>query len=256
VSNKGFTLIEMLVVVAIISLLAGMLFPVFSAARETARKANCLSNVRQLAMAMLMYADDNDGVFVPAWDAANLTRWHGARSSTTEPFDPTRGPIWGYLRSREIKVCKSFFPATGAVAFELGTGGYGYNAQYVGGSPQPWPASLEPASMSDIAHADETVMLAETASLDWDMMSSGGTATLIEYSFVEAPFYEAYGNSPADPTTHFRHNGKAAVAFCDGHVKAMSRVMWRGSGWTYPDDVFKRKNLGFFGTDNSLFDRR
>lgn len=59
---RGFTLIELLVVIAVIAILASILFPVFARAREKARQANCSSNVRQLAMAMLMYADDNDEV--------------------------------------------------------------------------------------------------------------------------------------------------------------------------------------------------
>lgn len=60
--SSGFTLIELLVVIAIIAILASILFPVFARAREKARQANCSSNVRQLALAMLMYADDNDEV--------------------------------------------------------------------------------------------------------------------------------------------------------------------------------------------------
>ncbi len=58
--NRGFTLIELLVVIAIIAILAAILFPVFARAREAARKATCLSNVRQLTLAALMYASDFD----------------------------------------------------------------------------------------------------------------------------------------------------------------------------------------------------
>jgi prepilin-type N-terminal cleavage/methylation domain-containing protein/prepilin-type processing-associated H-X9-DG protein len=66
-SRKGFTLIELLVVIAIIAILAAILFPVFAQAREQARKASCLSNCKQLGLAMQMYAQDYDDM-LPGWD--------------------------------------------------------------------------------------------------------------------------------------------------------------------------------------------
>lgn len=59
--KSGFTLIELLVVIAIIAILAAILFPVFARAREAARKAKCLNNLKQCAQALKMYADDYDG---------------------------------------------------------------------------------------------------------------------------------------------------------------------------------------------------
>ncbi|MCC6729426.1 MAG: prepilin-type N-terminal cleavage/methylation domain-containing protein [Chthonomonadales bacterium] len=58
--KRGFTLIELLVVIAIIAILAAILFPVFARAREQARKTSCLSNVKQISLALLMYTQDAD----------------------------------------------------------------------------------------------------------------------------------------------------------------------------------------------------
>jgi len=58
--GKGFTLIELLVVIAIIAILAAMLFPVFARARESARKIQCLSNVKNIATAFQIYLTDYD----------------------------------------------------------------------------------------------------------------------------------------------------------------------------------------------------
>ena len=64
-SRKGFTLIEILVVIAIVAILAAILFPVFAQARESARKTSCLSNVRQIGTAYSMYIQDYDEHFPP-----------------------------------------------------------------------------------------------------------------------------------------------------------------------------------------------
>ena len=68
--RKGFTLIELLVVIAIIAILAAILFPVFAKAREKARQASCESNLKQLALGMLMYAQDYDEKLPANWGPA------------------------------------------------------------------------------------------------------------------------------------------------------------------------------------------
>lgn len=67
-AHRGFTLIELLVVIAIIAILASILFPVFARAREKAREANCMSNLRQIGTAIHMYASDYDDYLPIAWE--------------------------------------------------------------------------------------------------------------------------------------------------------------------------------------------
>jgi prepilin-type N-terminal cleavage/methylation domain-containing protein/prepilin-type processing-associated H-X9-DG protein len=78
--NRGFTLIELLVVIAIIAILAAILFPVFARAREAARKATCISNLKQIALAAIMYAQDYDEVLPTAVGDSN--------DGAAHPVDP------------------------------------------------------------------------------------------------------------------------------------------------------------------------
>ncbi|MBU0534257.1 MAG: prepilin-type N-terminal cleavage/methylation domain-containing protein [Candidatus Omnitrophica bacterium] len=244
----GFTLIELLVVIAIIGTLAAMLLPALNQAREKARGAVCASNQRQVALAMFMYQDDWDGYYPPAAVdivSPNLHRWHGVRSSPGLPFDPTRGPIYPYLGTGEIKKCPSFIDYLRG--FEAGCGGYGYNAQFVGGTPGNFELS---AKASQIKNPSQTIMLADCA-FSYDYLEED--ANIIEYSFVEAVFWVVYGGSPI-PSTHFRHIERANITFCDGHVELRKMDCCRG-GNCENETGCKANYIGFVGTDNTLYDR-
>lgn len=74
--TKGMTLMELIVVIAIITALAAIIFPVYFKSREKAKQSTCLSNLRQLGMASLMYAQDHDGFFPPYINRLDFTDTH------------------------------------------------------------------------------------------------------------------------------------------------------------------------------------
>jgi len=256
-------------VVSVLTLLLALLMPALAGARSQARGLVCRSNLRQLVLAGVGYTTENDGFHVPAardlWANAGRYRWHGVRDKLSEPFDPTKGPLAGYLADGQVKECPAGPGFTKSndwnTSFERGCGGYGYNMTYIGS--RLWDAGLDgpqafqqayarTASTSEIANPGRTLMFADTA------MANDGT-TLIEYSFAEPPFAILGGQVMTDfrmsPSIHFRHGGDANAGWADGHVGAqpMARVDETN---VYGADS-SALNLGWFEpVDNTLFDLR
>jgi len=99
--RRGFTLIELLVVIAIISILASILFPVFARARSKARGTACASNIRQLALAIRMYAEDADGL-LPLWSLIGGSPTGGTPSGYPYTWDEQ---TLAYYRNKDILYC-------------------------------------------------------------------------------------------------------------------------------------------------------
>jgi prepilin-type N-terminal cleavage/methylation domain-containing protein/prepilin-type processing-associated H-X9-DG protein len=131
--NNGFTLIELLVVIAIIAILAAILFPVFAQAREKARAASCLSNTKQLGLAMRMYAQDYDEQNVGSYSYPNT-------------WDQCPHFIWAdliqpYMKNNQLVACPSApqrrFARNGRDGCAPLIGMYGNPP--LGSPARPWP---------------------------------------------------------------------------------------------------------------------
>ena len=252
----AFTLLELLIAVAIIALLISVLLPSLSRARRQAAAVVCQSNIRQLVIANDLYARDCD-CYVPGAAremSLNLDRWHGRRQSINQRFDAVRGPLAPYLgHEGKIRACPVFetasAPNQSALHFEAGCGGYGYNHRYLGVADpvrldNGERSSLSGAKPSRVRRPVDTLMFADSAF---------AAEALIEYSFAEPRFHPQYGGR-ADPSIHFRHDRATHAAWCDGHVTPERRTFTWSSGLysLHPD----RFDIGWFGTpdDNSRFD--
>jgi prepilin-type N-terminal cleavage/methylation domain-containing protein len=226
-SKRGFTLIELIVVIAIIAILAAILFPVFAQAREKARQSSCLSNLKQIGLAITLYIAD--------YEAYPLS----SSPSTTVPR--TRWPdyVSPYVKNEPLFICPSasltLFGKQWAHDPTKRYGGYGYNYQYLGNSRFPFTA---PDAAVQVPA--ETVVVADTNGVrrDNDTISGG------EYT-VDPPLPSSrgsgkpsgyYGDAAAGEcgtgqlgpgvwgcrsTPAERHHQMGTVTFADGHTKAM-----------------------------------
>src|SRR6056297_3423700 len=105
--RHGFTLIELLVVIAIIAILAAILFPVFARAREKARQASCLSNVKQMGLAAMMYVQDYDETMPPARCYNATIPYTMPNGDTWDSWGPWFALIQPYAKNPQIFICPS-----------------------------------------------------------------------------------------------------------------------------------------------------
>jgi prepilin-type N-terminal cleavage/methylation domain-containing protein/prepilin-type processing-associated H-X9-DG protein len=144
-TRRGFTLIELLVVIAIIGILAAMVFPVFARARESARKAVCLSNVKNIALAIQMYLADSNDTLYPREHRPEVLDWIMASPGGGGVCDPDLSPwkvndyayranpylrqvvvLDEYVRNREVWRCPSAKMECGATFIVPGPDWLGY----------------------------------------------------------------------------------------------------------------------------------
>ncbi len=265
--RKAFTLVEILVVLAIIGLLAGLLFPVFSQARERARRTACVSTLASFGRAFQIYSQDYDGLLpnpggrgmlgnggTPAVDAAdNGAAWYSAGQITNARVTD-RGALIPYMErvsagGNNDWACPDAMdarsPSGGDASHAVGQS-YTMNDYLRGGHPgqavlieQDAPATLNPsyhtgASLSQIG-ADGGRSAAEVILLYEAVQRNSGSVNRNGSPYWGRSWLSRYGadDLPQGAPEEY-HQGLSNFLFCDGHVKALRPVnTWTAA--TQPD---------------------
>ena len=198
--SRGFTLIELLVVIAIIAILAAILFPVFARAREKARQTNCLSNVKQIMLGVLMYAQDYDEML----PNEQYNRGGGGNEYLVD--SSWRGVIFPYVNNAQLFICPSHTPDTSTYALFDGRwndqkmrGSYAINDWHQD-SGSPTPPQNQP--LARVIAPSSTIFILESTGSPDDICPAGNE----------------HGQMP-QMASATRHNQGANYGFVDGHAK-------------------------------------
>lgn len=246
-TGRGFTLIELLVVVAVISILAAILFPVFARARENARRSSCQSNLKQIGLAMMQYAQDHDERLTPGYIDFGVTGAYilpnGKPSSSTAML--WFHMLYPYMKNIQIMNCPS--ESTRVWTDGTYTGSIPYGLNYI-----------RPTACTPAAQCGETMAPTKAAGLSLAAIEdTAGTVLVIDSKYYLLQFDHAQTAaeilSSSNPSgvgacrysapvnyagcVSARHLGTANALFVDGHVKAMKPEVLVGNetveSWRY-----------------------
>jgi prepilin-type N-terminal cleavage/methylation domain-containing protein/prepilin-type processing-associated H-X9-DG protein len=244
---SAFTLIELLVVIAIIAILAAMLLPALSRAKDRAMGTACMSNTRQLALGVLLYAGDNGDYFPspkywwqpgPYKNAAHLMC--GGEWLLSDQMTPnTPAPMMSsYVPNKLIWVCpkrrRGITYTTAPGNFDPTVTGflsYGFNCCGVFGTVDPNDGNMinsKPFKAASVSRPSEVVVLADVSGSN-NPDTSPAAAWLDSYwAGSSGPTQPAYSENARFQTAFGRHNNRSDIVYVDGHAAPAfpSSLIW------------------------------
>ncbi len=241
--NRGFTLIELLVVIAIIAILAAILFPVFAQARESARKIACLSNMKQLGLAVTQYVQDYDEKypFGSNWKGEFRDSCNGGCFKPPFPKNPdwlcsSNYQLDPYIKSKNIWICPSDGVWTGNNTYgpltEWGGNSYGtmfdswYDTHYW--NPDTYGDDTQFAKANTSLSVDLGTDPGGAAPNGCGNIRSGVSLAAVQFPSTKAMIFDQLGYHAADTsddngngmTNRTKANGgRRNLVYTDGHAK-------------------------------------
>lgn len=220
-NSEKFTLLELLVVTSIIILLASIFIPMLGKSRERAAKATCISNLKQLGISTILYANES-GSYPQAYasKSGGIQYWCGFKT-LAEGLDFSKSPLEAYIKKADILQCPSFALANPQDNYKGTFCAFGINAEYIGGDPEALPAPGDtdldipvgsPAKTLHIKNPEKTMLYMDSAKAENDK-------AVESYYFWARYLFRDGSETHRIARSHFRHDRHANGVFADAHVE-------------------------------------
>lgn len=197
-SARGFTLMELLVVVGLVLVLAALVFPIVGKSRDTAQAVKCAANLKQIGVGLQNYIAENDGRLVPGSMLPSGWYWYHALDeymggTDTNWSSPTR-PKWQLCPNHDVPI-KTYV-----------TIGYGWNYNNFG-LDKDTPGKGYNSRLSEVTHPSQTMIIGDAVDVDVDPSPAGN--------------FRYRNLSPFEGLHAKRHGGRGNYLMLDGHVESL-----------------------------------